>query len=365
MGAFVGIDLGTTYSVIAHIAADGRPEVIPNEFGRRITPSVVDFSDGTPVVGDVAKERQAAGSAEIAAFFKREMGNPGYTPQYGSRVYTPVDLSALVLEYLKQQAERHLNETVTQAVITVPAYFNHTQRQDTIDAGRRAGLDVLKIINEPTAAAFAYGIKPTGTIRQLLVYDLGGGTFDVSLVRIGADDLEVIATDGDHRLGGRDWDECLVSYVLAQLEQEHIFELSLDESHALLVEAERLKHTLTARESGQMQVRVGDRVLTFTITRQRFEELSSALLHRTQDLCEGVLAASELSWQDINGVIPVGGSTRMPMVRDLIVHMSGESPLGGVNPDEAVALGAAIEAGHEIERRYSTPFWAYLGQSGW
>lgn len=353
MSAFVGIDLGTTYSVVAHIAANGRPEVISNEFGRRITPSVVDFTDSHPVVGDTAKERQAAGSTESAAFFKREMGNSGFALPLGGRNWSPVDLSALVLGYLKEQAERALGETVSHAVITVPAYFTHLQRQDTKEAGRRAGLDVLAIINEPTAAAYAYGISPALGSRRLLVYDLGGGTFDVSLVRVEADTLEVIATAGDHQLGGRDWDDCIVAFVASEFEREHGIELTFEESQALLVEAERLKHTLTARDSGQIRVVAGGRISSYTLSRWQFEELSAPLLARTRGLCDDVV--EQLSWASIDGVIPVGGSTRMPMVRELIRAMSGKAPLGGVNPDEAVALGAAIEAARQMERLGHAP----------
>ena len=202
MGKFVGIDLGTTYSVVAYINADGKPEVIPNERGRAITPSVIYFGADGPIVGDEAKEYQAAGERAVASFFKRSMGDSQFLLSFYGHVYTPVDLSALVLAHLKKQAEQHLGTKVTDAVVTVPAYFTHTQRTATIEAGRKAGLNVLKIISEPTAAALAYGLRPSQREQQVLVYDLGGGTFDVSLVSISPTELNVIATDGDHNLGG-------------------------------------------------------------------------------------------------------------------------------------------------------------------
>lgn len=350
MGSVVGIDLGTTYSVVAHITPDGKPEVIPNEFGRPITPSVVYVGDGDPIVGDEAKERQAAGAEDIASFFKRYMGDPSYVLEFNGREYTPVDLSALVLAYLKTQAERHLGTPVTRAVITVPAYFADAQRQATIEAGRRAGLDVLAIISEPTAAALAYGLRPSPQRQRVLVYDLGGGTFDVSLVEIDPDTLRVIATAGDHHLGGRDWDDRLIGDLEAQFESEFHTELVGDDYNHLLVLAEKLKHSLSARDAVETRIQAGGHTAAYTMTRARFESLTSDLIGQTRQLADSVVRDAGLAWQDIDGIIPVGGSTRMPMVRECIHQMSGKPPLGGANPDEAVALGAAIYAALETER---------------
>lgn len=203
MGAFIGIDLGTTYSAVAYINSDGKPEVIPNDQGNRLTPSVVDLASNPSLVGDEAKEKQTLGDTGVYSFFKRNMGDPNALYLENDQEYTPVDLSSMVLAYLKRCAEEFLGQTVTDAVITVPAYFNNMQRQATIEAGKQAGLNVLRIISEPTSAALAYGVRPTQTQSKILVYDLGGGTFDVSLVEVTPDELRVIATDGDHMLGGK------------------------------------------------------------------------------------------------------------------------------------------------------------------
>jgi molecular chaperone DnaK len=350
MGMFVGIDLGTTYSVVAYVTPEGKPEVIPNEFGQHITPSVVYFGESGPIVGDEAKERQSQGATEVASFFKREMSNPYFLLSFQGRDYTTIDLSALVVAYMKAQAERALGQPVTHAVITVPAYFTHTQRQATIQAGQKAGLEVLSILNEPTAAAFAYGLRPSPQKQSLLVYDLGGGTFDVSLIEISATDLTVIGTDGDHSLGGKDWDERLTEYLEQQFQQEFGASLVGDDINELLVQVENLKRTLSARQSAEIRVQGAGRTGTYTVSRKQFEDLSRDLLERTRQLTQKVLDETGRAWTDIDGVIPVGGATRMPMVRALIEQMSGKPPLGGINPDEAVALGAAIAAALEMER---------------
>ena len=229
MNSFVGIDLGTTYSVVAYINTQGKPEVIPNEYNNKITPSVVYLGEAKPIVGDEAKEFQALGKTEVASFFKRNMDDTQFLLTFHGRSYTPVDLSSLVLAYLKTQAEQHLGTTVTDAVITVPAYFTHVQRSATIEAGRKAGLNVLKIISEPTAAALAYGLRPSQETQRVLVYDLGGGTFDISLVEITPVELRVIATDGDHNLGGKDWDDHLMGYVESLFRNEFGTDLVRDD----------------------------------------------------------------------------------------------------------------------------------------
>ena len=350
MGAFVGIDLGTTYSVVAYINRDGQPEAIKTEFGKTTTPSVVYFGPGAPLVGETAKQEQAAGDDAVASFFKRNMGDPYFVLSFGGPDYTPTDLSALVLAHLKAQAEAFLKTPVTDAVITVPAYFDHAKRMATKQAGEQAGLRVLAIISEPTAAAFAYGLRPSQTAQNVLVYDLGGGTFDVSLVAITPTELRVIATDGDHNLGGRDWDDRLVLQLQHQFETEFGADLVGDDFNRLLVQVEEAKRSLSDRQSVAIRVTAGGHTATYTITREQFEGLSRDLLERTAQLTENVLRQAHLTWADISGVLPVGGSTRMPMVRTWIERMSGKPPMGGIHPDEAVALGAAIQAGLVIEQ---------------
>lgn len=351
MSNFVGIDLGTTYSAVAHINAQGKPEIIPNEHGKVLTPSVIYFSPRGPVVGEEAKEYQANGETDIASFFKRSMGDRQYLLSYHGHDYTLIDLSALVLAYLKTQAEHFLHTSVTDAVITVPAYFTHIQRAATIEAGQKAGLNVLKIISEPTAAALAYGLRPSTQKQRVLVYDLGGGTFDVTLVSITAQDLTVFATDGDHNLGGKDWDDCLISYLADRFDQEFGLELVGDDVNELRVQAEKLKHALTALQSTSIRVQGAGKTATYTVTRTLFEDITRHLMERTQLLTEHVLAEKDFSWADIDGVLPVGGSTRMPMVHAYIERISGKPPMKGINPDEAVALGAAIQSAMEIEQR--------------
>jgi molecular chaperone DnaK len=361
MNNFIGIDLGTTYSVVAYIDRDGKPQVLPNEDGHALTPSVVSFEGVTVLVGSEAKEQQALGKMEVASFFKRSMGDPNFLLSFYGHDYTPVDLSALVLTHLKEQAQRYFGSLVKGAVITVPAYFTHTERTATIEAGQKAGLRILKLISEPTAAALAYGLRPRpeGGEQNVLVYDLGGGTFDISLVAITQDELRVLATDGDHSLGGKDWDDCLISYIAEQFEKEFDAELVGDNFSALRVQAEQLKRALSARDQADIRVHADGKSQTYTVTRTKFESITSHLLERTQLLMERVLQDKGLTWADINGVLLVGGSTRMPMVRNLIERLSGKAPMGGVHPDEAVALGAAIQAAMEMEQASKAKFPQY------
>ena len=356
MGKFVGIDLGTTYSVVAYINAQGKAEVIPNENGRSVTPSVIYFGGSVPIVGDVAKEQQEAGDTEIVSFVKRSMDDPQFLRTFYGREYTAIDLSALILSYMKKQAENFFGEPVTAAVITVPAYFNHHQRTATIAAGQQAGLNVLKIISEPTAAALAYGLRPSlQTAEQLvLVYDLGGGTFDISLVSLTPTDLVVIATGGDSNLGGKDWDERLILHLAAEFEHEYNVEMSHEEMNLLLVQAEKLKRSLSLKQSADIRVQAAGHVGTYTITREHFEGLTRDLMERTQKRTAEVLREAGKTWQDLSGILPVGGSTKMPMVIDYIKQMSGKQPMGGINPDEAVGLGAAIQAAMEMEAAAET-----------
>lgn len=351
MGKFVGIDLGTTFSVVTYINSHGKAEVIPNEHGLPVTPSVIYFGGATPIVGDEAKEQQEAGSADIASFFKRNMDDTYFLLSFQGHDYTAPDLSALVLAYLKKQAENFLGDSVTDAVITVPAYFTHNQRTATVEAGQKAGLRVLKIINEPTSAALAYGLRPHASQERqvFLVYDLGGGTFDVSLVSVTSMDLVVLATDGDHHLGGKDWDDRLLEYLATHFERDFNAELLGDDINALRVQSEKLKHSLSVKQSATIHVQAASYAKTYTITREIFQDLTRDLMERTQLLTGQVLKEAGLTWNDLSGVLPVGGSTRMPMVTDYIRRMSGKPPMVGINPDEAVGLGAAIQAAMEME----------------
>ncbi|MBW4590035.1 Hsp70 family protein [Aetokthonos hydrillicola] len=350
MSTFVGIDLGTTFSAVAYINSNGKAEAIPNEQNSLLTPSVVDLRSNPPLVGDEAKEKQSLGDEGVYSFFKRDMGNPNALYIENNKKYTPVNLSSFVLRYLKNCAETFLRQPVTDAVITVPAYFNNMQRQATIEAGKQAGLNVLRIINEPTAAAYAYGVRPTNTQSNILVYDLGGGTFDVSLVEITPAELRVIATSGDHMLGGKDWDDRILQYLAAEFKQEFGAELIGEEFNELMVLAEKTKISLSAKQSVKVTVKGNGYSGSYEIKRSQFEELTRDLMERTQMLVNQVLEDAKFTWKDIEGVVLVGGSTRMPMVRSYVEAMSGKPALGGVNPDEAVALGAAIQAAMDIEQ---------------
>ncbi|MEM7533596.1 MAG: Hsp70 family protein [Chloroflexota bacterium] len=349
MSTFIGIDLGTTYSAVAFINQEGNPEIIPNAEGNATTPSVIDISEDPPVVGEDAKERQGLGEENVAAFFKRQMGMPNFQLSYGDRTYTPIDLSALVLQQLKQTAETHLGEIVTHAVITVPAYFMQAERAATIEAGKQAGLEVLSIINEPTAAAFAYGLRPTQGKQTLLVYDLGGGTFDVSVVEITADEQRVLGTGGDHNLGGKNWDDVIFNYLCQQFEEEFGVELAGDDFNALLVQSEQVKRSLSTRNAIDVRVQGMGHTGTYAISRELFTDLTKYLTDDTRGITNNVIKDVGLNWQDISQTLLVGGSTRMPMIRDLVKEMSGKPPLTTVNPDEAVALGAAIHAAMEMD----------------
>lgn len=344
MPVTVGIDLGTTYSVIAWVPPNGKPEVISAATDEVLTPSVVSFATGAPVVGATAKCDQARGEPEVAAFFKASMGDPAFTRCLGGQEWSAAGLSGLVLAHLKAQAELALGQPVITAVITVPEYFTHPQRIATMEAGTRAGLDVVRIISEPTAAALAYGLHPGQRAGRFIVYDLGGGTFDASLVRLTADSLQVIAATGDHELGGRDWDDRLALYLGERFRADTGADLLTGEHGTLLVTAERLKRSLSVQDSADIQVSDGSRTVIYTMTRAEFEAVSVGLLERTAQLTAQVLDDASLTWADIDGVLPVGGSTRMPMVRQWITRMSGREPLTGIHPDHAVALGAAAQA---------------------
>ncbi len=348
MGIKVGIDLGTTFSAVAKIdEKSGKPEVIKNRYGEAITPSVLCFTpDGNVLFGEDAKEMQEMGDTNAVAFFKRNMGNDQFCVDFFGKTYDAADLSALFLKKLVNEAESECGERIDSAVITVPAYFTHKERQATIDAGKRAGLDVLAIINEPTAAALAYGLNGKDSEQTVLIYDLGGGTFDVTIARIDKDRIDILGSDGNHELGGKDWDDCIARYFVQQFEENYGIDLSEDDEMvaSLTVKAESVKKQLTARDEVTIPIVYKGLRGTVTITENTFEDISRFLIGATKELTENLIASVGLTWKNITGVILVGGSTRMRMIHNYVKEMSGKEPLSGINVDEAVALGAAIKA---------------------
>ncbi|MCD8119986.1 MAG: molecular chaperone DnaK [Lachnospiraceae bacterium] len=351
MGRAIGIDLGTTNSCVA-VLENGEPVVIPNAEGSRTTPSVVAFSkDGERLVGDVARRQAAVNASRTFFSIKRRMGSD-VTTRVDGKTYTPQEISAMILRKLKKDAESYLGEPVSDAVITVPAYFNDAQRQATKDAGRIAGLNVLRIINEPTSAALAYGLDH-GNRQKILVYDLGGGTFDVSVIEIGDNLIEVLATAGDNHLGGDDFDARLTDYILKEFHRQTGVDLSKDMTAVQRVrdEAEKAKKTLSASTTANINlpflttVRGEPKHLDMNITRQKFEELTSDLLARTEGPVRQALADAGIISADLGMVLLVGGSTRMPMVAAKVRQITGKEPSKNLNPDECVALGAAVQGG--------------------
>lgn len=353
MDIAVGIDLGTTNSAIAYVNDRGIPVMIPNDFGSPVTPSVICVKDGEIIVGEVAKEFQAAGEQDVAAFFKQQMGERNFVFYAGGREFSAVDLSALVLEKLKRDAETALGQSIANAVITVPAYFKNPQREDTIAAGEKAGLNVLQIINEPTAAAIAYGIRHASKDQTLMFYDLGGGTFDVTILEIANGEIRIKTSDGDNELGGKNWDYRIVEFVASQFESEHGIE-PLEDSESLadlLVRIEETKKQLSVRERATLSLTHEGMQGRYELTREHFEDITADLMERTISLTRKALADAKVDPKDVDGVLLVGGSTRMPMVKDFVVRTFGKQPLSGVNVDEAVALGAAIKASEWSEEQ--------------
>jgi molecular chaperone DnaK len=349
MSTFVGIDLGTTNSVVAARNAYGRPEVIANRDGLNVTPSVIYFGTDPPAVGQEAKEWARLGNEEVASFFKPHMGSANYSLRFQGRDYSATDLSAIVLKRLKDDAEARFGQDVDRAVITVPAYFGDAQRKATIDAGTAAGLRVLRIINEPTAAALAYGLQKPGSDETVLIFDLGGGTFDVTVARITPDAIAVLATAGDHDLGGKNWDDRIATFLSEKFAAETGID-PLDDPLALnevLVRSEQAKWSLSDRAATRVTLQLGSERKTYELTRAEFERMTFPLMDRTRSLTEEALAEANLSWNRLSGVLLVGGSTRMPMVRSYVTQMAGAAPRAGVNVDEVVALGAAIQAAME------------------
>lgn len=347
MAHSLGIDLGTTYSAIGVVRSGGQPELLWNRDGHTLTPSVVLFQEsGAPLVGEAAKNSAALMPDDCVQFIKREMGSDtfSFADSQGNE-HRPEQISAAILKRLAADAGDALDETVRNVVITVPAFFNDTRRKATKDAGDIAGLNVMRLINEPTAAAISFGLNKM-TEGRLFVYDLGGGTFDVTVMRIAGSDHEVIATDGDRFLGGFDFDNALMSYVAEQVSRQSGPDLLDDPalSADLRERCEGAKRTLSNAAQVKIRAGVGRDAFTVEVTRKLFQDLTSELLERTEALAESVLEKAGLSWDRIDKVLLVGGSTRMPAVRELVQRLSGRKPESGINPDEAVALGAAIYA---------------------
>ena len=351
MSKIIGIDLGTTNSCVA-VMEGGEPTVIANAEGSRTTPSVVAFAkNGERLVGQVAKRQAVTNPERTVISIKREMGTD-YKVHIDGKDYTPPEISAMILQKLKADAEAYLGQPVTEAVITVPAYFSDAQRQATKDAGRIAGLDVKRIINEPTAAALAYGLDK-GEVHKILVYDLGGGTFDVSLMEVGDGVFEVLATAGNNRLGGDDFDNRIIDYVAGEFKKENGIDLLADrQAHQRLKEAaERAKIELSGNLTANINLpfitadATGPKHLDMTLTRAKFNELTSDLVEKTITPLNQALSDAGLKASDIDKVILVGGSTRIPAVQEAVQRVTGKEPFKGINPDECVAVGAAIQGG--------------------
>ena len=352
MGKIIGIDLGTTNSCVA-VMEGGEPVVIPNAEGNRTTPSVVAFSkNGERLVGQIEKRQAVTNPENTVISIKRDMGTNKKVNIEGDE-FTPQEISAMILQKLKSDAENYLGTTVNQAVITVPAYFSDSQRQATKDAGKIAGLEVLRIINEPTAAALAYGMDKEDTDSKIMVYDLGGGTFDVSILDIGDGVFEVLATSGNNKLGGDDFDKKIIDYLVDEFKKSNGIDLSTDKMamQRLKEAAEKAKIELSGVQQTQINLpfitadATGPKHLDVTLTRSKFEELIRELVESTSGPVNQALKDAGISASDLHKVLLVGGSTRVPAVQELVKRITGKEPDKGINPDECVAIGAAIQGG--------------------
>lgn len=341
----LGIDLGTTFSVVAYVDESGKPQVIKNRDGDSTTPSVVLFEDGGAVVGSSAKDQSIVHAEAVVQFVKRHMGDPSFTFRSpdGKR-YRAEEISALILKNLKEDAEAALGRVCRYAVVTVPAYFDDSQRKATQDAARIAGLDALRIINEPTAAALAYGIDGVSRPEHVLVYDLGGGTFDVTILRVANGELDAITTDGDRELGGKDWDDALIGRVRKDLVAKGATGIDSDPNlvQELREKCEKAKIQLSSREKTSVPIAVGSKRFNIEVLRRDFEQDTEMLLQRTIALVEGCLDTANLTWGNIDKVLLVGGSSRLPRVAEELERVSGKRPSRELDPDLVVACGAAV-----------------------
>ena len=343
----VGIDLGTTFCAVAHIDAYGKPQIIPNTESERITPSVILFDGTNAIVGTLAKQNAVAEPEKIVDFVKREMGKSKqqFHREFNAKHYSAEELSALIIKKLKNDAEKYLGEAVTDAVITVPAYFNDAERTATLHAGQLAGLNVLQVINEPTSAALAYGLDKLDSDQTVFVFDLGGGTFDVTIMKIENHHIRMLASNGDHRLGGKDWDDVIVNWVADEFDKMHGENplLDLQSYQDLYNRALTAKIQLSSRSRTTIVHSYNGKSVKLEITREDFENRSRHLLVKCKTICEIVMQESGLSWSTIDRVLLTGGMTRMPSVREMIGSMTQVPVADDVSPDEAVAIGAAVQ----------------------
>src|SRR3954462_13850552 len=344
----VGIDLGTTFCAVAHIDPYGKPQIIPNSESERLTPSVILFDGASVIVGTLAKNNAVAEAERIVDFVKREIGKPKeqFQREFNGKVYSAEELSALILRKLKADAEKYLKQPVTDAVITVPAYFNDAERTATITAGQLAGFNVLQIINEPTAAAVAYGLDKLEEDQTVFVFDLGGGTFDVTIMRIDSHRIEMLATNGDHRLGGKDWDDVIVNLVAEEFDRQHGENplLDLQSYQDLQSRALAAKIQLSSRANTAIVHHHNEKSVKVELSREQFAERSRHLIEKCKTICEMVMQEAKMRWDKIDKILLVGGMTRMPSVRAMINTFRPGATVSDVNPDEAVAMGAAIQA---------------------
>ena len=344
----VGIDLGTTFSVVAHVSESGKTEIIPNAESERITPSVILFDGTTAIVGSAAKQNAVAEPEKIVDFVKREMGKSKaeFHRDFGGKLWAAEELSALVLRKLKQDSEKYLGCPITDAVITVPAYFSDIERTATMHAGQLAGFNVLQILNEPTAAALAYGIDRHHGNEAVFVFDLGGGTFDVTIMRIAENHIQMLGSDGDHKLGGKDWDDVIVNWVSEEFDRQFGENplLDLHSYQDLYNRALTAKIQLSSRNSCTLVHSYAGHSLKMELTREEFERRSRHLVEKIKAICEIVMAEAKLHWSQIDRILLTGGMTRMPSIREMIREMSHRPIAENVSPDEAVAIGAALQA---------------------
>lgn len=343
----IGIDLGTTFSAAAYVAEDGQAKIIENRDGERTTPSVVMFEDASVCVGEQAKMNSIIDPYNVCQFVKRQMGNPTYKFEADDgEVYSAEDISAIILKRIKDDCEEALGQSIEQAVITVPAYFNDAQRKATQDAGRIAGLDVKAVINEPTAAAIAFGYQQGEMQRKVMVFDLGGGTFDVTIIEFKDEKIDIIATCGHKNLGGFDFDNAIINFVVDEFEKETGIDLYDDDivMQDLREKAEGVKKALSRREKAQVSIASAGKAVKVEITKSQFESMIEKKLRDAQDIMEIAMDDAGMKWSDLDKIILVGGSTRIPAIQDMIKKVTGITPSHEINPDEAVALGAAYYA---------------------
>jgi molecular chaperone DnaK len=350
----VGIDLGTTYSSLAIVNAHGTPEIVPNAENERLTPSAVLFDEDAIVVGQVAKDAIVTSPDRVVMFVKRHIGVPHWYFPHEGRRYSATDISAIILRKLKQDAEKNLNRSLQSAVITVPAYFDDDRRRATKAAGEQAGFRVLGLLNEPTAAAIAFGIDRSTHPETVMVYDLGGGTFDVTIMRVEGKDIRIIGTDGDHQLGGKDFDDAIMGYAVRVFQTEHKLDPAADPTldpfvaAELRAHAEKAKRELSKRNKTLFPFRAQGKTSRIEISREKFEELIKPKLDTTLALVRNALREADLQPQDIDRVLLIGGSTRIPAVTRILAQFFGKEPDSSVNPDEAVAYGAALMAARKF-----------------